>query len=105
MPWTPPDADSRLEFGNDDATPVDVETKTSLVLASYNIRYAVGRYLIASGILRKVGYNFPANRADAIKRNIARAARAFSGNRLAPAPDILALQEVDKRTRRAGGQH
>lgn len=75
------------------------------MLASYNIRYAVGRYLISSGILRKFGYNFPRPRAAAIKRNIGNAARAFSENQLLPAPDILALQEADKRTGRAGNEH
>src|SRR5262249_15958906 len=60
-----------------------------------------GRYLILSGLLRKLGYNFPRQRADAIKRNIEMAARAFIDNRLLPAPDILALQEADKMTGRA----
>ena len=105
MSFSPPPANSRLEFGNQQATTGDVSEKESLVLASYNIRYAVGSYLISSGILRKFGYNFPRPRAAAIKRNIANAARAFSENRLLPTPDILALQEADRRTGRAGGQH
>jgi endonuclease/exonuclease/phosphatase family metal-dependent hydrolase len=105
MPFTPPDPNSRTEFGNQSATQVALASKGSLVLASYNIRYAVGRYLIASGLLRKVGYNLPRNRERAIKHNIATAARAFSENELLPAPDILALQEADQRTRRAGEQH
>lgn len=79
--------------------------RSSLVLASYNIRYAVGRYLISSGLLRKVGINFPRPRAEAVTRNIKTAARAFLDNGLLPRPDILALQEADKETGRAGGQH
>ena len=81
------------------------EKPARLVLASYNIRYAVGRYLIASGLMRKVGYNFPTNRAEAIIENIRRAAEIFSNNELLPPPDILALQEADKETGRAGKQH
>lgn len=76
-----------------------------LTLASYNIRYAVGRYLIASGLGRKIGYNFPRPRVEAIDQNIRLAARAFTENSLLPPPDILALQEADKGTARAGGQH
>ena len=75
------------------------------MLASYNIRYAVGSRLISSGLCRKIGYNFPANRAAAVLENIRVAAAAFSNNSLLPPPDILALQEADKQTARAGAQH
>ncbi len=105
MSFSPAPVNDRIEFGNQQAVTSDLSEKESLVLASYNIRYAVGSYLISSGILRKFGYNFPRPRAAAIKRNIANAARVFSENRLLPAPDILALQEADQRTGRAGGQH
>lgn len=103
--FTPPEAKSRIEFGNQQASPADISSKTSLVLASYNIRYAVGRYLILSGLLRKLNYNIPTNRGAAIGRNIATAAGVFTSNQLLPMPDILALQEADKMTGRAGGQH
>ena len=76
-----------------------------LVLASYNIRYAVGSRLISSGLMRKVGYNFPTQRAIAVAENIRTTAEAFSANSLLPAADIVALQEADKKTARAGGQH
>ena len=79
--------------------------RSSLVLASYNIRYAVGRYLISSGLLRKAGINRPHPRAKAVAHNLKTAARVFSDNALLPRPDILALQEADKATARAGGQH
>src|SRR2546421_13087342 len=84
--------EARLEFGNapPDAS-VDPETST-LIIASYDIRYAVGRFLISSGILRKAGLNTPRHRAEAVARNIATAARAFSEGSLLPRPDILALQ-------------
>jgi endonuclease/exonuclease/phosphatase family metal-dependent hydrolase len=96
---------ARLEFGNvPPDLPVDPETST-LIVASYNIRYAVGRFLISSGILRKVGLNTPRRRAEAVAQNIATAAHAFSNGSLLPRPDILALQEADMQTGRAGGHH
>src|SRR5689334_6304120 len=97
--------ENAIEFGNQEARVADALGKSSLILASYNIRYGVGRYLILSGLLRKVGYNFPCQRGEAIKRNIERAARTFAVKRLLPAPDILALQEADKSTGRAGAVH
>lgn len=94
-----------IEIGNLEATPRDEAIhRSSLVLASYNVRYAVGCHLIPSGLLRKAGINLPRPRADAVKRNITTAARAFLDNVLLPRPDILALQEADKETARAGGQ-
>lgn len=94
-----------IEMGNARQPGESAEKRTRLVLASYNIRYAVGRYLIASGLLRKLGYNFPTGRAEAIRQNIRLAAEIFSNNELLPPPDILALQEADKETGRAGKQH
>src|SRR5713226_3848026 len=94
-----------IEIGNQSARPGEAGKHASLILASYNIRYAVGSHLISSGLLRKVGYNFPRLRAEAVARNIQTAARAFSNNVLLPPPDILALQEADKETGRAGGLH
>jgi endonuclease/exonuclease/phosphatase family metal-dependent hydrolase len=93
-----------IEIGTT-ASPEEAGTRSSLILASYNIRYAVGSHLISSGLLRKAGYNFPRPRPIAVARNIQTAARAFSDNGLLPPPDILALQEADKETGRAGGQH
>jgi endonuclease/exonuclease/phosphatase family metal-dependent hydrolase len=99
-------ADKGIEIGNLDAKPPDEGIdRSSLVLASYNIRYAVGRHLISSGLLRKAGINLPRPRPDAVGQNIKIAARAFLENVLLPRPDILALQEADKATGRAGGQH
>lgn len=101
----PPEANSRIEFGNEQVPQTDFSQKSSLILASYNIRYAVGRFLILSGLLRKAGYNFPGRRADAIAQNIATVASVLNEKQLMPAPDILALQEADKVTGRAGQQH
>ncbi len=94
-----------IEIGNQTARRGASGGRASLILASYNIRYAVGSHLISSGLLRRVGYNFPRPRPEAVGRNIQTAGRAFSDNVLLPPPDILALQEADKGTGRAGGQH
>ena len=103
-PCAPPESD--IEFGNQEAAlnqPAD--NRSTLVLATYNIRYGVGRHLISSGLGRKVGINLPRNRPEAVARNLKIAARVFSNNVLLPHPDILALQEADKATGRAGGHH
>jgi endonuclease/exonuclease/phosphatase family metal-dependent hydrolase len=94
-----------IEHGNQIAPVELAPPRSSLILATYNIRYAVGQHLIPSGLLRSLGYNFPKPRPAAVARNIEIAARAFSDNLLLPPPDILALQEADKETGRAGGQH
>jgi len=99
-----PESNNRIEIGNASESG-DATIPSRLVLASYNIRYAVGSKLISSGLMRKVGYNFPTDRRQAVLRNIRTAAAAFSDNSLLPPPDILALQEADKETARAGGQH
>src|SRR5262249_11503907 len=52
-----------------------------------------------------IGLNLPQPRANAVSENIHTAARAFTDNQLLPPPDILALQEADKQTGRAGGHH
>jgi endonuclease/exonuclease/phosphatase family metal-dependent hydrolase len=93
-----------IEIGERDPVPGDSD-RSSLVLASYNIRYGVGSRLISSGLLRKLGINPPRARAEAVALNLKTAARVFSDNQLLPQPDILALQEADKGTGRAGGQH
>lgn len=94
-----------IEIGNREAALDPSADRSSLVLASYNIRYGVGQRLISSGVFRKVGVNVPRRRAEAVAQNIKTAARAFAENALLPRPDILALQEADKETARAGRQH
>jgi len=76
-----------------------------LVIASYNIRYARGPYLITGGLRRKMGLMNLARRPRHVARMISKAARAFSDGALLPRVDILALQEADKRTKRTGGHH
>ncbi|MEA2206993.1 MAG: hypothetical protein QOE77_3769 [Blastocatellia bacterium] len=98
-------SNDRLEFGNVILPGETSDRRDAVVVATYNIRYAVGRGLISSGILRKFGINIPGQRSDAVARNIQTAGRAFSEGKLLPRPDILALQEADKETGRAGGLH
>src|SRR5439155_11401496 len=103
---TAPQLDNGIELGNQEVILSEPdENRSSLVIASYNIRYGVGRYLISSGLGRKVRVNFPRRRGEAVSRNIKTAARAFSEGSLLPRPDILALQEADKQTARAGCRH
>src|SRR5260370_7102111 len=89
-----------IEFGNQSALQNETETPTRLVLASYNIRYAVGSRLIPSGVLRKLGYKFPRPRPQAVARNIATASRAFSQTQLFPRPDIIPFHYTDNGTTR-----
>lgn len=103
-----PDVSTRPDKGIEISapeSPLHARDRSSLILASYNIRYGVGSHLISSGLLRKIGINTPRSRTEAVARNLRIAARVFSENTLLPQPDILALQEADKRTGRAGGQH
>jgi endonuclease/exonuclease/phosphatase family metal-dependent hydrolase len=102
----PPLTDAeKLEFGKS-SSPVDSQpSRSKLIIASYNIRYARGPFLISGGILRKVGLLKVNNRPQVVAEHIRQAADAFSVGRLLPRVDILALQEADKRTRRTGGHH
>jgi endonuclease/exonuclease/phosphatase family metal-dependent hydrolase len=74
-----------------------------LVVATYNIRYAVGSRLISGGVMRKLGVARPGRRPRLVARNIGMAARVFAGGGRMPPVDLLALQEADRGTRRAGG--
>jgi endonuclease/exonuclease/phosphatase family metal-dependent hydrolase len=76
-----------------------------LVIASYNIRYARGPYLITGGLRRKLGLMNLARRPEHVGKQIATAARVFSDGSLLPRVDVLALQEADMGTRRSGGHH
>jgi endonuclease/exonuclease/phosphatase family metal-dependent hydrolase len=94
-----------VEFGDIAPRETANSTRSKLVIASYNIRYAVGQHLISTGLFRKVGFNRPRRRAEHVAANIRLAARLFSEGSCLPPVDILALQEADKQTARAGGHH
>jgi endonuclease/exonuclease/phosphatase family metal-dependent hydrolase len=74
-----------------------------MIIASYNIRYARGPYLISGGLRRKMGLMNLTRRSEHVARQISAAARAFSDGVLLPRVDVLALQEADLCTRRSGG--
>ena len=78
---------------------------STIVVASYNIRYAVGSFLISGGLLRKAGVCGDGSREERVANNIQSAARALSRGLLLPRVDVLALQEADKQTKRAGRHH
>ncbi len=95
---------AKIEFGGGETTDHN-SNPSSLIVASYNIRYAVGQFLISTGLLRKVGFNLPRNRSEVVTQNILLAARAFSEGLRLPPVQLLALQEADIETARCGGHH
>src|SRR5215212_425652 len=97
---TSPDGVETGDFSTPDAA--QSAPRRSLVVASFNIRYAVGSFLITGSIGRRLGLTWPARRPRLVAGHLKRAARALSDGRLLPPADIVALQEADKRTRRAG---
>src|SRR5918912_1292793 len=98
---TPPD---EVELG--DFTPrgaAHTRPRRRLVVASFNIRYAVGSFLITGSIGRRLGLTWPARRPRLVARHLRKAAHALSDGRHLPPADIVALQEADKWTARSGG--
>lgn len=93
-----------IETGSFAASAND-ETRSKLIIASYNIRYAVGSFLISGSLLRRAGLTMPRRRAALVAKHLQRAALAFSDGKRMPPADIVALQEADKATGRAGGHH
>lgn len=76
-----------------------------LVVVTYNIRYAVGSHLIGGSLLRRVGLGWPGRRSRLVGENIRKAARLLSVGTTIPRADVVALQEADRGTLRAGGRH
>lgn len=98
----------RGTFAPDDlkaGPPPDGEAASRLVVATYNIRYAVGSHLIGGSLLRRLGVSRPGRRARLVAGNVRKAARILSDGARMPRADVLALQEADRGTLRAGGQH
>jgi endonuclease/exonuclease/phosphatase family metal-dependent hydrolase len=93
----------RGDFARDGG--LKTESPTRLVVVTYNIRYAVGSHLIGGSLLRRVGLGWPSRRPRLVSRNIERAARLLSGGAEMPRADVIALQEADRGTLRAGGRH
>jgi endonuclease/exonuclease/phosphatase family metal-dependent hydrolase len=87
------------------ASPTIAASRSKLVIASYNIRYAVGSFLISGSLLRRVGLSLARRRPALVARHLQRAALALSDGGRLPPVDIVALQEADRETVRAGGHH
>lgn len=83
----------------------EIVEQSRLLIVSYNIRYAVGSFLITGSLLRRMRLSLPRRRPQLVARHIKRAARAFSGGKSFPPADVIALQEADKETVRAGRHH
>ena len=83
----------------------EAKERDKIVFVSYNIRYAVGSFLISGGLLRRIGISRPSRRARLVQNNIEKAAKVFSESKLLPQADFIALQEADKETLRAGRIH
>jgi endonuclease/exonuclease/phosphatase family metal-dependent hydrolase len=98
------EAASKVETGSFARLP-GASAQERLVVVSYNIRYAVGSYLITGSIFRRMRLGLPRRRAALVARHINRAARALNGTRGFPGADVIALQEADKGTVRAGAHH
>lgn len=94
-----------VERGDFAAPTPPSEEPRPLIVVTYNIRYAVGSHLIGGSLLRRVGLGWPGRRPRLVGENIRRAARILSGGASLPRADVVALQEADRGTLRAGGRH
>ena len=77
--------EARLEFGNVQPDSRDDPETSTVIVASYNIRYAVGRFLISSGILRKAFLAMASDKdyqADAEKVSVHKSVVRLSGCRI-----------------------
>jgi endonuclease/exonuclease/phosphatase family metal-dependent hydrolase len=77
--------------------------RSKITVVTFNIRYAVGSFLITGSLLRRAGIGLPHRRTRLVARHIKQAAKALSNGVRLPPADIVALQEADQMTRRAGG--
>lgn len=100
-----PDTVEGLEFGCLRPAESHPSSGSKLVVVTYNIRYAVGPRLISGGILRRFGFARPSRRGCLIEANLRRLARTLSDAETMPPADLIALQEADRGTTRAGGRH
>lgn len=94
-----------IEIGDFSTPGAAAALPRKIVVATFNVRYAVGSFLITGSLLRRVGIKRPRRRAALIAAHIERAAHAMSDGRLMPPPHVVALQEADKGTVRAGRRH
>lgn len=99
------EAAGKLEIGSFATSAEPLLERSTLVIASYNIRYCVGSHLISGSIGRRLGFRRPNRRSKLVARHLNNTVLAFSDGQRLPRPEILALQEADERTLRAGRHH
>jgi endonuclease/exonuclease/phosphatase family metal-dependent hydrolase len=104
QPQSPDPAEPDIERG-EFAPRREQSADSRLVVATYNIRYAVGSHLIGGSLLRRIGLGRPARRPALVRRNIAQAARVLDDGDKMPRADVVAIQEADRGTVRAGALH
>jgi endonuclease/exonuclease/phosphatase family metal-dependent hydrolase len=93
-----------IRFGGSEAVRLENSNRSTVILSTFNIRYAVGSRLISGSLLRRLGLTGHTQRSDEINRNIETAAGFLSNGKHIPRPDIIALQEADVGTARAARQ-
>jgi len=76
-------------------------TGKSIIVSTFNIRYAAGPRLISGSFLRRLGLGSLARRPALIDKNLEAAARMFSSSTIMPPADIIAIQEADIETKRS----
>ncbi len=94
-----------VELGDFSQEVLSQAASHKIVLATFNIRYAVGSFLISGGLLRRLGVKRPGRRHALVEKHLERASRTLTDNRLLPSPHVIALQEADRETIRAGAHH
>jgi endonuclease/exonuclease/phosphatase family metal-dependent hydrolase len=90
-----------IRFGGAEAAELEHSNRSTFVLSTLNIRYAVGSRLISGSFLRRLGITGHSRRREVIASNIEKAAGFLSDGKYIPRPDIVALQEADVGTARA----
>jgi endonuclease/exonuclease/phosphatase family metal-dependent hydrolase len=98
-------AEPEIEREDFAAPTPSAEGPRRLVVVTYNIRYAVGSHLIGGSLLRRVGLGWPGRRPRLVGENVRKAAALLSDGATLPRADVVALQEADRGTLRAGGRH
>jgi endonuclease/exonuclease/phosphatase family metal-dependent hydrolase len=98
-------AESEIESGDFATQTTSVEESRRLVVVTYNIRYAVGSHLIGGSVLRRAGLGWPGRRPTLVGSNLRKASGLLSDGAYLPRADVVALQEADRGTLRAGGRH
>jgi endonuclease/exonuclease/phosphatase family metal-dependent hydrolase len=93
-----------IRFGGSEAARSEHSNRSTFILSTFNIRYAVGSRLISGSLQRRLGLTGHSRRLDVINKNIKTAADFLSDGKHIPRPDIVALQEADVGTARSAHQ-